>query len=129
MQDRLRIGVVRSTEHGDEDLIHRDQGIRAELEKVMPGVTWKTWDGRYGNPSQGATAKTAAKIAEFLSALPSDVTQVSSRKLKVDAGLGDIPQRTFTASAQQVGALVPWCIQGRSFVRLFDAAELSARSL
>jgi hypothetical protein len=98
---------------------HRDQSLRVKLEQVMPGAVWKTWGGKYGDPSQGSIAATTGKIVSYLSGLVPTVSKVSTRQVKVDLGLGQIPDRSFTVALRRVPALAPWAIQGRSLVRLF----------
>ncbi len=100
-------------------LIHRDQSVRGELQRVMPGARWETWEATEGAPSAGAIARATARVVDFLGQLPADVSKLSSRQLRRDAGLLDIPARTFTEARGRALKLAPWRMDGQSLVRMF----------
>jgi len=108
-------------------IIHRDVGVQPVLSSVMPGVRWVEWKAKYlttGEGKQpGVIASTVTKIVGHLQALPEDVSKVSTRRLKEDAGLKDIPSMTFTHAVTEVSSHVPWMLTGRSLQRVFDGPE------
>jgi hypothetical protein len=115
-------------------IIHRDVGIQPLLSSVMPGVRWEQWKAQHlttaAGRQPGAIASTVTKIVAYLRALPEEVDRVSTKKLKVEGRLGDVPARTFTHAVGEASSHVPWLLSGRSLVRAFPMpAEISANSL
>jgi hypothetical protein len=107
--------------------MHAYDDIRPELEKVMPGVVWKTWEPIDESLKQsGVIQKTAEKISEYLSGLSSEVVKVSSRRVKKDLNLMGLPARTWTHAVQEaIENKSMWLMGSQSFVRassLFEAA-------
>jgi hypothetical protein len=99
-------------------LVHYDERIKAELERVMPGLTWADWDIGSSREANKAEA-IALRICDHLRNHPGD--KVSNRSIKAALGLGDTPSNTFARAARSV--VVPgWTQQGQSFVRLGSAA-------
>ncbi len=108
-------------------IIHAYADIRPELEKVMPGVIWKTWEPLDESlRKSGVIQKTAERITAYLSGLSPEVVKVSSRRVKKDLNLEEIPTRTWTHAMQN--ALeddTRWLLDRSSLVRgssLFEAA-------
>lgn len=97
-------------------LIHRDEAIRGELEKVMPGAVWKVW-GEKGKGGSGSIAAAARTISEYLKRLSEDVTLISTRRVKEALGLDDLPKRTFTHALQRALVGSGWMLEQRSLVR------------
>jgi hypothetical protein len=122
----LSRGSCRFTENGKARpmnawIVHHDPAVRPVLDKVMPGAVWRDWRGSYGAGIERKTYGLAVKMAEYLRGLSPDVQKISSRQLKEGAGLGDVPDRTFTKARQLLaeGGVegVRWTLSGRSFVR------------
>ena len=105
-------------------IIHRDSGIQPLLSSVMPGVRWAQWEARHlvdpEGRQPGVTASTTARIVEYLKGLPQSVDRISTRQLKDDAGLREVPPRTFTDAVRLVPHHVPWLLVGRSLERAFE---------
>lgn len=97
-------------------LIHRDEAIRGELEKVMPGAVWKVW-GKGDQGEGGTIAATARTISEYLRGLPEGATLVSTREVKKVLGLGTLARRTFTYALQRALAGSGWKLSERSLIR------------
>lgn len=97
-------------------LIHRDEAIRGELEKVMPGAVWKVW-GEKGVGGSGTIAATARTISEYLRGLPEDIALMSTRKVKQVLGLGGLPSRTFTHALQRSLISSGWMLSKQSVMR------------
>jgi hypothetical protein len=101
-------------------LIHRDASIRTELQKVMPGATWKVWEKQYGDPGEGVVATTASRIAGYLETLPKEIDKVSTKAIKKEVPeLAKVAKRTFSHAVQVVEELAPWRTEGLSLVRMF----------
>ena len=108
-------------------IIHAYDDIRPELEKVMPGVVWKTWEPVDESlKKSGVIQKTAEKITQYLSGLSPEVAKVSSRHVKKDLNLVGLPARTWTHAVQEaIENESMWWMDSQSFVRassLFEAA-------
>lgn len=99
-------------------LVHHDEKIKAELERVMPGLVWADWDIGSNREANKAEA-IALRISDHLRSHPGD--KVSNRSIKAALGLGDTPSNTFARAARSVDA-PGWTKQGQSFVRLGSAA-------
>jgi hypothetical protein len=97
-------------------LIHRDEAIRGELEKVMPGAVWKVW-GEKGKAGSGSIAAAARVISEYLRGLPEDVALLSTRKVKQALGLDGLPSRTFTHALQRSLIGSRWMLSKQSVMR------------
>lgn len=104
-------------------LIHRDEAIRGELEKVMPGAVWKVWgqkrDTQDTKGKAGSIAQTARQISVYLQGQAEGTALVSSRQVKKDLGLNTdhLPKRTFTVALQRALLGSGWAIEQRSLVR------------
>ncbi len=103
-------------------IIHRDDAIRAELERVMPGAKWKRWEPTYVR--EGVTAALAQEIAEHLETLLEDtVDRISTQKLKQAMSKTDkdgVPARTWTNAVRRfldTQEFPLWKQEGRSLVR------------
>jgi hypothetical protein len=103
-------------------VIHQDDHLKGDIEKAMPGVRWETWKARYlvrkDGKQKGTTAGLVMAIAGFLNGLPQSVTEMSSKKLKEEAGLGDVHPNTFTQALKKAVDLAHWVRSGRSVVRV-----------
>jgi len=93
----------------------------------MPGVVWKTWEPIDESlKKSGVIQKTAEKITQYLSGLSPEVIKVSSRRVKKDLNLEDIPTRTWTHAMQEaMNTDSTWLLDRSSLVRggsLFEAA-------
>lgn len=101
-------------------IAHPYPAINDLLQTAMPGVSivpWKTAELVEAAPGLISTA--AAKLAGYLQSLSADVLEVSSRRLRQDAGLTDIPDRSFAAARKAAEALVPWKLNGQRLIRVF----------
>lgn len=100
-------------------LLHHDTRLMDLLSKVMPGATWKRWEAQYVATSRSKITDTAERIVSYLTGLPAEVRDISTRRLKDDAGLRDVPKRTFTCAVGEATKRAPWSLRGRSLARLF----------
>ena len=77
-------------------IIHRDDLMKKELDKVMPGASWEVWQSEHFAASTKSIATLAHKIKDGLDTLPDDITKVSTMRLKkvVDGGV-DAPTQTW----------------------------------
>lgn len=97
-------------------IVHKPMRLRESINKVMPGVQWKTWEPVYLE-SEGKAEKAAKAIVAVLNELPEGTEKVSSSMLKKKAGLKDLPRRTFTRARDiALSGLPEWSYEGRSFV-------------
>ena len=88
-----RIAVNGHAEAMQGYIIYAYDDIRPELEKVMPGVVWKTWESRDESlRKSGVIQKTAERITQYLSGLSPEVVKVSSRRVNSDLNCGDMPK-------------------------------------
>ncbi|HLI12821.1 MAG TPA: hypothetical protein VKY65_14610 [Alphaproteobacteria bacterium] len=119
-------GSSRFTENGRARpmkvwLVHHDPRIKEVLDKVMPGAVWTAWNGEHGSGFERKTYSAAVRIAEFLRGLSEETQQISSKRLKVAAGLADLPAQTFKDARNLLfsGSMdaAGWQLVGRSFVR------------
>jgi hypothetical protein len=101
-------------------IIHRDDQIKKELDKVMPGAQWELWQSDHFIQSTKVIATLAAKIEEALDGLPRDEAKVSTRMLKgLIEGAKDVPIKTWHHALQRYLDGVPeWTLEDRSLVRL-----------
>jgi hypothetical protein len=128
----LSRGTCRVAENGHAKamqgyIIHAYDDIQSELEKVMPGVVWKTWEPIDESlRKSGVIQKTAEKIIQHLSGLSPEVVKMSSRRVKKDLNLEDIPTRTWThAMHEAMERGRTWLLDRSSLLRgssLFEAA-------
>jgi hypothetical protein len=105
-------------------VVHTDTTEEHTIEKALteelPGLQWTEWESDHvEKPSKPRMAHgTAEKIVEYLCGLPQDVTTKSIRAFKVEAGLTEIADRTFTRSLDKALESVPWRKDGRSIARV-----------
>lgn len=120
-------GSCRRIDHGKAQamrlwFIHREPGIKAILDKVMPGAQWS-----YPDPvhlRKAAADSKAARLLEqllgYLRGLPEEQQKVSSSRAKKALALAD-DQATARAFSRAVGLLDlvnhGWMLLGRSLVR------------
>lgn len=76
-------------------IIHRDDAIREELEKVMPGVGWKTWNAKRITVKPGEIKARANEVSNFLDRISPSTPHISCRQLKQQLNLKHIPTQTF----------------------------------
>ncbi len=100
-------------------IIHRDDRIRDELERVMPGATWEVWETEHFGASTGVIAKLAVRIEEHLKGLLGEVWKVSLHALKRELDVADMPPQTFKLARDRALEAVPWAVDGRSLSRIF----------
>jgi hypothetical protein len=94
-------------------LVHHDERIKAELERVMPGLTWAEWD--IGNNREATKAEAIGlRISAHLRGHPGD--RVSNRAIKTALALQDTPTSTFKRAIATVQA-PGWDRVGASFIR------------
>lgn len=106
----------------DAWLIHGNDEVRPLLEKAMPGLNWKPWNGRHLTKPQTKEDVVIGAVLDYLRGLPETTRKVSTRLMKVQAGLCEVPSRVFTNAVQKIAKADPdWKLQGRSLVRTFDA--------
>jgi hypothetical protein len=100
-------------------LIHHDDKIKGELERVMPGLSWADWD--IGNNRETSKAETIAlQISAHLRGHLSD--KVSNRSIKSALSIPAKSAATFTAVTRTL--IVPgWRREGASFVRSGSATD------
>jgi hypothetical protein len=120
----LSRGSCRVIENGEAKpmrawLLHHDAKLMDLLSKVMPGATWKRWQAQYVATSRSKITDTADRIVSYLAGLPAEVRDISTRRLKDEAGLHDVPKQTFTLSVREAVTRATWMLRGRSLVRLF----------
>lgn len=119
-------GSCREIENGEAKpmkawLSHHDSGIKSLLDRAMPGLQWKKWQTKHLAALPSKIEDAAGKIVAYLEGLPQGVLKVSMKALKKAAGLDAIPETTLRSARDAALGLVPWTVQGRSFVRLFPA--------
>lgn len=94
-------------------LIHHDDKIKDDLERVMPGLTWADWD--IGNGREASKAEIIAlQITALLRTHRGD--KLSNRSIKALLGLSETSSDTFTRAVRLVDA-PGWEQIGASFVR------------
>ena len=99
-------------------LIHGDDHIRPHLEKVMPGVNWVEWEGKHVKPKRKRSALTRA-IADYLTALPADVSRLSVQSLRQHPPFQSIPKNTFgRALDDALEQTSNWERRARSLIRV-----------
>ena len=97
--------------------IHKDDTVKRELERVMPGAKWLEWRSTTGI-NTGAIAGLVKDIEAHLGGLTEDVVKVSTMKLRKDMAVKDVPGRTWTHAINRYLEDGPeWLLQGRSLVR------------
>lgn len=119
----LSRGSCRRTDNGEAVpmkawLIHYDKDIQPLINKVMPGVVWKEWTPHHMQARTNIINDTAKKISQHLESLPSEVTIISTTKLKKELGLEGIAKRSFTCAIEEVNETSnTWRLVGRSMSR------------
>ena len=100
-------------------LLHHDATLENTIRSAMPGVQWREWEPKFIKGAATRKTKTTADtIIAYLKTLPSEIAQVSTRKIKDALGLGDMPRMTFSRAVQLVPELISgWALDGRSLVR------------
>lgn len=103
-------------------LINKDRKVKAYLQQVMPGSSWKEWEPQYLLPKT-KESEVGRIIADYLNSLPSDQERISSLELKKRTGLTGtvIARNTYTRAARRYVPKAGWRCDGKSYVR--DNAE------
>jgi hypothetical protein len=119
----LSRGSCRKIENGKAKtmtgyVIHSGSALRAELEPIMDGVNWQTWETKHGVANAAKIVKLASTIAEHLDGLPSSVSRISTTKLKKAMAYAG-PPMTFTCAVRLISDYAAWALEGRSAVRIF----------
>lgn len=99
--------------------IHRDDRVKEELDKVMPGARWETWAPLHLEPTAGIIAALSRRIGDHLRGLPPDSKIVSSRALK-QALKVSAPPETWRLALHRCleDPSRGWQLQGRSAARI-----------
>lgn len=102
-------------------LLHKDLGLKGDLETVMPGIKWSCKDPEFLPVARGGMGDDLAlRIAKALVDLPATQSTISTSKLKqaLQIPMGDAMKRMFSRAASAAAdTLQGWTLQGRSFVR------------
>jgi hypothetical protein len=105
-------------------LIHPGD-IRPLIAKVMPGIHWEKWEGRYLRPKVELKAdKIAEAIKRHLSQL-NGVTKISINRLKKEMDLGNTTLRTFSRALRKGLIDTLWELKDRSIVHIFEYYDRS----
>src|SRR5262249_49075285 len=96
-------------------VIDKDKEIERTLKTVMKGVNWQAWETGHVDHKVTIAQTTALRIVGYLEQLPEEVTKISTKKLKIDAGLTEVPETTFSRALKNaVTGLPGWDLGGRS---------------
>jgi hypothetical protein len=102
-------------------MIYRDEmqaePMRNILRKVMPGVRWEEWKPVHYKDSSKLNGL-GEKIVDWLNQQP-DLERISTKKLKQEMALQDIPKDSFTKAVKRIDTepRTGWILEGRSLVR------------
>ena len=103
-------------------VIHRSEGLKTILDRVMPGAAWFYPDPRHLKKAQGAgrAAQLLGQLVAYLHGLPDHLDEVSSKVVK--AALGLTTDNASKTAFTRAGALLTaddhgWRVDKRSFVR------------
>jgi len=96
-------------------LIHKDEGIRDVIQKVMPGIRWGAWEPEH-LLSKGKIELTTDRILDCLKGLPLTTARVATRTVKKQLDLGDMPKMTFTCAVKAISD--GWTLAGQSLARV-----------
>lgn len=116
----LSRGACRNVQNGQAQrmtgyIIHKDARIRAELDKVMPGVKWEPWDTETKGKQQSKAKRESLEIVKYLTSL--QTLKVSSRGLKKALGSG-LDTRSWTRAVNHaLDGLPGWDKNGQSIIR------------
>lgn len=116
-------------------LVDRDDGLRAEVSKLMPGARWVEWEGKYHRPKASTRAKTESatdrafvKVLSYLSSRPHHVESISIKRIwqKIDPDTLTSEKVRKAAAERFTSPVDGWTRHGRSLVRLSLASSLQA---
>jgi hypothetical protein len=102
-------------------IVEFDERIEEELSKVMPGVTWKTWEPVYLDlVAHGKLVLTLSqRVASHLTNLPPTTSKVATRRLKADIQAERVDKNTWLRAIHKaVGENPQWKLEDRSLLRL-----------
>lgn len=102
-------------------IVEFEDGLQEELNKVMPGVTWKTWRPVFSDLVEHGklVGCLADKLSRHLHSLPTTVGKIATRKLKVDLHAEQVDKNTWLRSIHKSLAENPqWKLEDRSLLRL-----------
>lgn len=101
-------------------LIHRDKGIRQDLQPVTPGLQWRTWVGNYLG-SEHKAQDGADAIASYLGSLMADASAVALKQIKTALAWPTGPAASKAFQRARVIALEDldgqWRVEGQRLVR------------
>jgi hypothetical protein len=98
-------------------VIHRGN-IRSLIEKVMSKVVWKEWRPKYLHIEDHILERLRDLITVYLQGQSKGVAKVSTKQIKRDLKLTEVPSMTFTKVIRGVSrSLSDWQLIGRSMVR------------
>jgi hypothetical protein len=112
-------------------LVDKDDGLRTEIDRLMPGARWTEWDGAYRKAKSSAkpraeteTDRAFLSVLRYLQARPAAVTSVSTKRLwpKVDPSEEVSRDVRLAAIERFHSATDGWVREGRSLVRV-EAVE------
>jgi len=101
-------------------VIEHEDGLETELNKVMPGVQWKTWEPTYADSvAHGKLVlDLSSRISKHLRALPETVQELSGRRLRADLRAGCVNRDTWSRAIRKTLAENhQWIQQGQSYRR------------
>jgi hypothetical protein len=88
------------------------------LAEVMPGAVWTEWKPTSTVPPKPGQINTVAMtIRGHLTGLSESVERVSSRRVKRDLNLEQVPSNTWTLAVKEAILDSDWLLDGQSFVR------------
>ena len=107
-------------------LIHKDRTLENKLRRVMPRVRWKKWTSQFLLKNKTKLEQTIDDIQDYLTHLPDDVDNVSTKQMKKELeGKGNVYHpRTFSEATKlydlnEVDRISgDWVKKGRTFHRL-----------
>lgn len=97
-------------------LIHKYRTIRTVLGQVMPGLKWEDWVPKF-MVSKSRVNSLTKQIVTYLEEQKPEVKAISTRKIKSDLGLSDVPRNTFTRIIKEVDRQSEWFLVKKSMVR------------
>ena len=103
--------------------IHRNKGMKALLDPVLPGATWHVREPKHLQKAaaEGVVDQLLGHVVAYLQDLPPEVSSLSSRKVKDQLNL-DSTAATSKAFTRAVSLLDPeehgWVLDARTLIRM-----------